>query len=81
MTDDTDDELGAPPIDATIAYGNLRDAAPALLEALQDALAEIEYHHSDMLTEEERNHPRGSGWARVYDKGHAAIALAERTIT
>ncbi len=29
-----------------------------------------------MLSEEERNHPRGSGWARVYDKLQVAIAKA-----
>jgi hypothetical protein len=37
-------------------------------KAINEALAEIEYHHAYMLAEEERNHPRGSGWARVYDK-------------
>ena len=39
-----------------------------LVEACQEAIREIEYQHSDMLTQDERNHPRGSGWARVYDK-------------
>ena len=37
-------------------------------EAIQETMKEIEYCHSDMLTKEERKHPRGSGWARVYDK-------------
>jgi hypothetical protein len=48
-----------------------------LVEALQEALEEIEYWHSDMLTPEERSQPRGSGPARVYDKGQAAIARAK----
>jgi len=39
-----------------------------LVAACQEAMREIEYQHSDMLTQDERNHPRGSGWARVYDK-------------
>ncbi len=39
-----------------------------LLEAAREAMEEIDYHHRDMLTAEERSHPRGSGWARVYDK-------------
>jgi len=39
-----------------------------LRDACQEAMREIEYQHSDMLTQYERNHPRGSGWARVYDK-------------
>ena len=36
-------------------------------ERIEEALEEIIYWHGDMLTMEERNHPRGSGWARVYD--------------
>jgi hypothetical protein len=47
-----------------------------LLAALREAREEIEYWHADMLTEEERHHPRGSGWARVYDKISAALARA-----
>ena len=47
-----------------------------MLAALQEAREEIEYWHADMLTEEERRHPRGSGWARVYDKVCAVIAKA-----
>ena len=39
-----------------------------LKDACQEAIREIEYQHGDMLTQHERNHPRGSGWARVYDK-------------
>ena len=39
-----------------------------LVAACQEAMREIEYQHSDMLTQDERNHPRGSGWARVYDR-------------
>jgi hypothetical protein len=54
----------------------LRKAAPQLLAALQEAVAEIEHWHADMLSAEERNHPRGNGWARVYDKANAAIADA-----
>ena len=37
-------------------------------KAIDETMEEIEYHNADMLTEHERNHPRGSGWARVYDK-------------
>jgi hypothetical protein len=47
-----------------------------LLEAVREAMKEIDYHHRDMLTGEERNHPRGSGWARVYDKLQSARHLA-----
>ncbi len=39
-----------------------------IAEAIQETMKEIEYCHSDMLTKEERKHPRGNGWARVYDK-------------
>jgi hypothetical protein len=53
----------------------MRKAAPQLLAALQEAVAEIEYWHADLLLEEERRHPRGSGWARVYDMAKAAIAM------
>lgn len=38
-----------------------------------EAIKEIEYWHADMLTEEERNHPRGNGWARVYDNLKVAL--------
>jgi len=48
----------------------------ALVAAVKEVLAEIEYVHSDMLSAEERSHPRGSGWARVYDRCLSAIALA-----
>jgi hypothetical protein len=48
-----------------------------LLEAVGEAMKEIDYHHRDMLTGEQRNHPRGSGWARVYDKLQAARDLAK----
>lgn len=37
-------------------------------KAIDEALEEIEHSHGDMLTEPERSHPRGSGWARVYDR-------------
>ncbi len=43
-----------------------------LLEAIAGAMAEIEYCERDMLTEHARNDPRGSSWARVYDKMAAA---------
>jgi hypothetical protein len=56
----------------------LRQAAPQLLAALEETLEEIAYCHGDMLSEDERRHPRGNGWARVYDKSTAAIALAKR---
>lgn len=39
---------------------------------------EIEHWHSDLLTEDERNHPRGSGWARVYDRVCAALGEAKK---
>jgi hypothetical protein len=54
----------------------MRKTVSSLLEALEEAVQEIEYHHRDLLTEDERCHPRGSGWARVYDKARAAIATA-----
>jgi len=40
----------------------------ALKDACQEAMREIEYQHGDMITQIERGHPRGSGWARVYDR-------------
>ncbi len=55
----------------------LMAAAPDMYEAIKEVLKEIEYCHGDMLTKEERNHPRGSGWARVYYKLTAAIGKAE----
>ena len=39
-----------------------------IAKVIRETMEEIKYWHSDLLTEEERNHPRGSGWARVYDK-------------
>jgi hypothetical protein len=54
----------------------MRKASPHLLAALQEAVAEIEYWHADLLTEDERRHSRGSGWARVHEKAKAAIAEA-----
>jgi hypothetical protein len=51
-------------------------AVAEMVAALKETLAEIEYVHGDMLTAEERSHPRGSGWARVYDRCQAAIAQA-----
>lgn len=41
--------------------------------AAEEAIEEIIYWHEDMLSEEERMHPRGSGWARVYDKLKASV--------
>jgi hypothetical protein len=59
--------------------GELHAVIAALLErqtlilaAIEETITEIEYWHADMLTEHEREHPRGSGWARVYDKLAAA---------
>jgi hypothetical protein len=46
-----------------------------ILAAIVEAMEEIEYAEGDMLTEHEGNHPRGSGWARVYDKLAAARDL------
>lgn len=61
-----------------VAIMQERDAAQqrvAELEAaLRECVVEIEYERN-MLSEEERNHPRGSGWARVYDKAQAALKL------
>jgi len=45
----------------------------AMREAIEEAIEEITYWHEDMLSEEERMHPRGSGWARVYDKLKASV--------
>ena len=39
-----------------------------IAEVIKETIEEIEYWHSDMLSEEERAHPRCNGWARVYDK-------------
>ena len=55
----------------------LEDQRDALLAACEESASEIEYAHADMLTEDERSHPRGSGWARVYDRLQAAIHAAE----
>ncbi|HTU91466.1 MAG TPA: hypothetical protein VMF69_15395 [Gemmataceae bacterium] len=49
-----------------------------LLAVLQEAREEIAYRHSDMLNAEERGHPRGNGWARVYDHLSAILAKATR---
>jgi hypothetical protein len=48
-----------------------------MLDALQEVMQEIEYWHAEMLTPEERAHPRGSGWARVYDRCQAVVAKAK----
>ena len=53
----------------------LLERQPPILAAIEETMAEIEYGHADMLTEHERTHPRGSGWARVYDKLSAARDL------
>ena len=53
--------------------GQLLDENAELLEACKEALGEIVYWHKDMLSEHERNHPRGSGWARVHDRLVAVI--------
>jgi len=45
----------------------------AMRGAIEEAIEEITYWHEDMLSEEERMHPRGSGWARVYDKLKASV--------
>jgi hypothetical protein len=55
----------------------MRKAAPQLLAALQEAVAEIELLRADLLHDEEsRAHQSSSSWARVYDKAIAAIATA-----
>jgi hypothetical protein len=43
-----------------------------LLAAIALAMAEIEYGEGHMLTECERNNPRGTAWVRVYDRLAAA---------
>jgi hypothetical protein len=68
------------------ANARLIAAAPDLLAALQAARDEIDYWHGsgaeelggvNYLSEDERNHPRGNGWARVYDLARAALLKAE----
>jgi hypothetical protein len=49
------------------------DEKAQIKAAITETMEEIEYWHSDMLTDEARRHPRGSGWARVYDKLKAAM--------
>ncbi|HTU90416.1 MAG TPA: hypothetical protein VMF69_10105 [Gemmataceae bacterium] len=51
-----------------------RGIVAELRAALQETRAEIEHWHSDMLTPEERQHPRGNGWACVYDRLSALLA-------
>ena len=48
-----------------------------LRDAAEEAKDEIEYCHKDMLAEVERGHPRGSGWARVWDKLSDALKESE----
>ena len=43
--------------------------------AIEEAMAEIECCHGDMLTEEARGEQAASDWARVYDKLAAARDL------
>jgi hypothetical protein len=54
-----------------------RKAAPQLLAALQEAVAEIELLRANLLTDDDgRRHPSSSGWARVYNQAMAAIREA-----
>lgn len=46
-------------------------------KALAEVVEEIVYQHENLLSEEERNHPRGSGWARVYDSCCQALKELE----
>jgi hypothetical protein len=46
----------------------MTDVEKILLSTIEEEMAETEHWHADMLTQHERNHPRGSGQARVYDK-------------
>jgi hypothetical protein len=59
---------------------DIRSVAEQLLAALQEAVAEIEYWHADMLSDEERRHSRGSGWAQIHESATAAIASAKATL-
>jgi hypothetical protein len=53
-----------------------RETSMAFLVAtIDETMEEIAHSHCDMLAEQERNHPRGSGWARVYDKLQSARGL------
>lgn len=78
---DAEDSQSALRDPCDLPNAHLMAAAPELLEALEEALREIEYWHSDMLEPEERAHPGGNGWARVHDRGRAAIAQAKNART
>ncbi len=45
-----------------------------LVEVAKETIEEIKYWHANMLSDKERNHPRGNGWARVFDKLNNAIS-------
>ena len=57
-----------------------QDILRRMADALQEAQEEIAYWHPDMLDEDARAHPRGSGWARVYDKNKAALEEASAAL-
>jgi hypothetical protein len=57
-----------------IGFEDLLAANVKMKKAIREAMAEIRYQHKDMLTAHERNHPRGSGWARVYDRLKQSIS-------
>jgi hypothetical protein len=60
---------------AAIIQGEMNHTV--VVKAIKEAMAEIQFWHGDMLTQHQRNHPCGSGWAQVYDKLAAARELLE----
>lgn len=54
-------------------------AEAALREFAAEVVEEIEYWPgtAQYLTEDERSHPRGNGWARVHDRATAILAAIE----
>jgi len=63
-----------PPSEAAVQCSALLAANLKMKKAIQEAMAEIHYQYKDMLTAHERNHPRGSGWGRVYDRLKQSIS-------
>lgn len=51
----------------------LKEESIYLKIAILAAMSEIRCFHGDALTPEERNLPRGSGWARVYNSLEQSI--------
>jgi protein-tyrosine phosphatase len=74
---DTEDKLYAAYETALSALAAAQERERSYRDALIDARDEIVYWHGKMLDKVERNHPRGSGWARVVDKIDAALTKGE----